>query len=544
MRFGTFAVVEAGGCVLVHSLRLSSGRLPKGRILTAEDIDALTTEGVTEVTAVRLEPGDMLEDEAADAIASAFRDGDTRRSEAATGRVNIYAEANGVFTVDRATVDALNRIDPAITFATLADHAAVKDGDMVATVKIIPLAVDRLKVDAAISLVSDARAFAVKPYLPHRVTLIATQLPTLKVSVMDRTARLLEQRLVPSGSTLNREVRVGHDTEELTKALLEALNDVNDRPQLIVIFGASAVAGSQDVIPAAIRAAGGSVEHVGMPVDPGNLLVLGSIGEVAVLGAPGCARSPRENGFDWVLNRILAGEHPTAFDLTGMGVGGLLKEIPDRPRPREMPTGPADKVSVGALLLAAGEASRMGKDGPHKLLAAFDGVPLVRRSAETLIAAKIEPIVAISGHRHDEIEAALAGLDLSTRFNADYPSGMASSLVLGLSLPALSGCGGVLVMLADMPAVTAVHVREMIDAFQRAGGRAVVRAVHNGKRGNPIILPHSTFDAVRKLQGDVGARAVVETCGLPLIEVEIGLAAHLDVDTPEAVVAAGGVLKG
>jgi molybdenum cofactor cytidylyltransferase len=185
----------------------------------------------------------------------------------------------------------------------------------------------------------------------------------------------------------------------------------------------------------------------------------------------------------------------------------------------------------------------MGDGGPHKLLASFDGVPLARRSAATLIAAGITPVVAVTGHRHEEIEAALAGQDLAIHFNPDYSTGMASSLSEGLSSSALAGCDGVLVMLADMPAVTAEHLRRMVDAFRKAGGHAVVRAVHDGKRGNPIILPHATFDAVRKLQGDVGARAIVENCGLPIVDVEIGPAAHLDVDTPEAVTAAGGVLR-
>lgn len=542
MRFGRFPLSEAEGCVLAHSIRLSTGRIPKGRVVTPEDVAALSAEGFMDVTAVRLEPGDMLEDEAAAAIARAFNPASIRLSNAATGRVNFHATENGIVVVDRETVDALNRIDPAITLATLADHSSVAAGDMVATVKIIPLAVAAAKVEAAVALVRDAVAFSVRPYRPHRVHLVATRLPSLKSSVLDRTAKLLEHRLAPSGSVLCGEVRVGHDADQLTVALRDATGPDPEPPDLIVIFGATAVADPEDVIPAAIRAAGGTVDHVGMPVDPGNLLILGAIDAIAVLGAPGCARSPKENGFDWVLNRILAGERPSAFDITGMGVGGLLMEIPDRPRPRAAVEA-APGVSVGALLLAAGQASRMGDGGPHKLLAAFEGVPLARRSAEILIAAGIGPVVAVTGHRHEEIEAALAGPDLTIRFNPDYATGMASSLAEGFSSSALGGCDGVLVMLADMPAVTAEHLRQMVDAFRKAGGHAVVRAVHEGKRGNPIILPHATFDAVRKLQGDVGARAIVENCGLPIVDVEIGPAAHLDVDTPEAVTAAGGVLR-
>jgi molybdenum cofactor cytidylyltransferase len=330
----------------------------------------------------------------------------------------------------------------------------------------------------------------------------------------------------------------------LTEVLQQLKPHEINEPAMIIVFGASAVADPDDVIPAAIRRAGGEVEQVGMPVDPGNLLVLGRIGDVPVLGAPGCARSPKENGFDWVLNRLMAGETPTSFDITGMGVGGLLMEIPTRPLPRDNPKAKQTELSVGALMLSAGRASRMGKDGPHKLLAEFEGMPLVRRSAGMLLASQASPVVAVTGHRREEIEAALSGLAVAAHFNPDYASGMASSLVRGVSSPELTSKDGVLVMLADMPGVTTAHIDLLIKAFREAGGGVVVRSVSDGKRGNPIILPRLAYDAVLRLEGDVGARALIESSGLSVIDVDIGPAAHLDVDTPEAVVAAGGVLKG
>ena len=299
-----------------------------------------------------------------------------------------------------------------------------------------------------------------------------------------------------------------------------------------------------DVIPAAIRAAGGRVEHAGMPVDPGNLLVLGWIGEVPVIGAPGCARSPKENGFDWILNRILAGETPTSSDITGMGVGGLLMEIPTRPQPRETAHHDAAEIDIGIVLLAAGRASRMGIDGPHKLLAEFSGKPLVRHVAETALATRPVQLVTVTGHRAAEIESALTGLALETVHNPVFAGGMASSLVTGLSAEGMMERDGLMVLLADMPGVTADDLTALIDAFRAAEGQAIVRAVSNGKRGNPVILPRATYAEILKLQGDIGARHIVENSGLAVIDIEIGAAAHLDVDTPEAVIAAGGILKG
>jgi molybdenum cofactor cytidylyltransferase len=545
MKYGDFELRDAEGVMLAHAIRLPKGRLAKGHVLNVEDISLLREEGVQSVTAVRMDLGDLSEDDAAAQIARAIAPDHLRFSDATTGRVNIYTNVDGLFVANKDVVDALNRIDPAITLACLADHAPVRAGDMVATIKIIPLSVERKLVESAVGIVREAIPFEVKTYRPRAVTLIATELPALKTSVMNRTAKLLAQRLAVSGSRLINEIRVAHDRQAVAEQLQQLVDSKNIEPAIIIVFGASAVADPEDVIPAAIRAAGGVVDRVGMPVDPGNLIVLGHIGDIAVIGAPGCARSPKENGFDWVLNRIMVGEAPTEIDVSGLGVGGLLMEIPTRPRLRDTDGGGDRPITVGAVLLAAGQARRMGTGGPHKLLAEFDGVPLVRRSAQTLlVSAGLTSVVAVTGYRRADVEQALAGLDMRIAFNADYESGMASSLVCGFSDPALAKHDGVLVMLADMPAITQVQVSALVNAFREAGGNAIVRSVFEGKRGNPIILPRAVYGAVLRLEGDIGAKAIVEGSGLPVIDIDIGPAAHIDVDTPEAVIGAGGVLKG
>ncbi|NTF42125.1 molybdopterin-guanine dinucleotide biosynthesis protein MobA [Rhizobium sp. AC27/96] len=215
-------------------------------------------------------------------------------------------------------------------------------------------------------------------------------------------------------------------------------------------------------------------------------------------------------------------------------------EIP----PRDIVAKPAVEISVAVVLLAAGRASRMGEGGPHKLLAEFDGVALVRRSALSAMASGAASVVAVTGHRRGDIERALGNLALEQVYNPDYAAGMAGSLAAGVGTPAAQRADGVLVMLADMPGITADDLKTLISAFREAGGLAIIRAVSGGKRGNPVILPHSMLRAVMQLEGDVGARHIIETSRLPVIDVDIGEAAHLDVDTPEAVVAAGGVLKG
>lgn len=527
MKFGPVPVAEAEGAILAHGVRAEGLRLAKAHRLTAEDVAALKTAGIAEVVAARLETGDISEDEAAARLAASLGCSGVTTGPSSTGRVNVHSAHDGLFRVSATLVDAFNRVDPAITIATLADFAPVETGALVATVKIIPFGVAASLVEKATGAAA-GEMFAVLPFRPHRVGLIQTLLPATKPSVLDKTARLTAARLSRSSSAVAVEERLAHDE----KSIAHAIKTMAESLDLVVVFGASAVSDERDAIPEAIRLAGGHVERTGMPVDPGNLLVLGRVGATPVIGAPGCARSPKVNGFDWVLDRILAGIEVTSDDIAGMGVGGLLMEIPSRPRPREAAKGEGRAVGpVWGVLLAAGRSTRMG--GPNKLLAELDGLPLVRRSAEALLAAKgIEAAICVTGHQAAEVQAALAGLDLVFADNPDFAAGLSTSLKAGIAaLPAQAA--GALVCLGDMPAVTPADLSRMVAAFAESGGEAVVRANHAGKRGNPVILPRSLFAAVAGLEGDTGARHIIEAGGAPVIELEIGAAASLDIDTPQ-----------
>ena len=532
MRFGPVAIEDAAGAILAHATRAGETRLRKAHRLTVEDIAALRAAGIAEVIAAVPEPGDLAEDAAAERLASALRFTNVEARPAATGRVNLHALSAGVFTVDKALIDAVNAVDPAITVATLADHATVEAGRMVATVKIIPFAVAGALVERAATFAAGREAFAVHPFAPHRVGLVQTVLPNIKASVLDKTARITGARLERSGSRTVRELRPPHEAAPVAAAIRELLPDSD----MIVLFGASAMSDPNDVIPAAIRAAGGSVSRTGMPVDPGNLLVLGEVGGKPVLGAPGCARSPKENGFDWVLDRLMAGLDVTPHDIAGMGVGGLLMEIATRPQPRENERRPG-RPKVAAVLLAAGRSTRMGAN--NKLLARFGGVPLVRRTARETIASGAAPVVVVLGHQAELVRSALDGLDLAVTENPDFASGLSGSLKTGIGrLP--PEIDGALIVLADMPEVSASDLKRMIDAFARHHGGAIVRATHDGKRGNPVLLPRALFAEVERLTGDTGARHIVEASDLDTVEVELGRAASVDVDTPDALRLAGG----
>ncbi|MER8882288.1 MULTISPECIES: molybdopterin-binding/glycosyltransferase family 2 protein [unclassified Mesorhizobium] len=535
MKFGPVAIDAAEGAVLAHATTAGERRFRKAHRLSARDVSLLKAAGISEVVAAVLAPDDLSEDVAAEKIAASMIHRNIEARPAATGRVNLHAQAAGMFTVDAAMIDAINAVDPTITIATLAQHAPVEKGQMVATVKIIPFAVASALVDAVARICAGGEIFAVNAYQPVRVGVIQTVLPGIKPSVLDKTLRVTEARLARSGGRLTAERRTPHEIIPVAEAAASLIRD-ND---MVVIFGASAMADFGDIVPAAIERAGGTVIRAGMPVDPGNLLVLGTLGGKRIIGAPGCARSPKENGFDWVLDRLIAGLDVTARDIAGMGVGGLLMEIPTRPQPREpLPAKAEPKVEI--VLLAAGRSSRMG--GPNKLLALFDGKPLVRRTAERAVGSKAGATIVVTGHQRERVRDALSGLDVTFADNPDFGEGLSSSLKAGIAK--ISGdAAGAMIVLGDMPGVASADLDKLIEAFRRSEGRSVVRASHDGRRGNPVLLPRSLFAAIAHLEGDTGARHLVEAEGLDVIDVEIGEGAAVDVDTREALEGAGGVLQ-
>jgi molybdenum cofactor cytidylyltransferase len=510
----------------VHTIRQGSLVLKKGTLIGPSEASALEAAGIPHVVVARLEPGDVPEDEAAAEIARAVAGPGVRVDRAFTGRANLFAESAGILVADREGVDRLNRIDEAITFATLPAYKPVVPGEMIATVKIIPFAVGETAFKAAVAA---AKPFVrVAPYKIKKVGIISTSLPGLSGKVIDKTLNVTRERLAPSGATIVAERRVPHDQEVLAKAIDEVLSD---GAELVIVFGASAIADRRDVIPAAIEAVGGRVEHFGMPVDPGNLMLIGSARGRPLIGAPGCARSPKENGFDWVLMRLLAGLPVSRGDVTGMGVGGLLMEIVTRPQPREEPE-KADGRRIATIVLAAGRSTRMG--GPNKLLAEIAGRPLVRIVAEAASASRAQPVIVVTGHQRDKVEVALRGLKVEFVHNPDFAQGLSTSVKAGIA--AVPGdVDGAIVCLGDMPQVDAALIDRLAAAFDPARGALVVVPTIDGKRGNPVVWSRRFFHELAGLEGDVGARHLIARYPEAVVEVPVtDRAALVDVDTPDA----------
>ncbi|MCK8786936.1 molybdopterin-binding/glycosyltransferase family 2 protein [Roseomonas sp. NAR14] len=549
MIFGPTPVAEAAGTILAHTVRLPGRVLKKGTRLDAAACDALAGAGIDAVIAARLEPGDVAEDEAAYRLAEALVGPGLARSRAATGRVNLLAESPGLLVVEAAKIDRLNALDESLTVATLPSFVPVQAREMLATIKVIPFAVPGAVLERAEAIArAGPPAMAVHPFRPLRVGLVLTELPGIKESVMEGAVEATGERVAGLSGTLLPVERVPHETAAVAAALGRLLAA---GAEVLLVAGASAVVDRRDVGPAGIVAAGGAIEHFGMPVDPGNLICLGRIGAVPALVLPGCARSPKLNGFDWVLQRLFAGLAVGPREVMGMGVGGLLKEIELRPLPRaDAPRGgkavgavsaarPRRVRQVAALVLAAGRSSRMA---PLNKLLVTDraGVPMVARVVDNALASQARPVVVVTGHAREAVAQALAGREVRLVHAAGYAEGLSASLKAGLAaLPAEAE--GVLICLGDMPLVTGAMLDRLLAAFDPEEGRAIVLPVFGGRPGNPMLWAREFWPAMAGLTGDVGARHLVGQHADRVVEVEMGDDAVLrDFDTVEVLRGAPG----
>lgn len=538
MKFGEVALDDAAGTILAHSVRVADGVLRKGRHLDADDIARMRTAGLTAVTVAELEDGDLDENAAALRLATVMETPGLSASGGRTGRANLRAEAAGVALIDAETIHRMNAVDEALTISTVRPFDAVSAGQVTATVKLITFGLPAATVDACAAIAqADGPPVRVAPFNTSlKIGLVQTVLPGLKDSIIAKATATTATRLAEMGLSIDQERHCDHAVGAVTDALAEMTAVGCD---IVLVLGASAIVDRRDIVPAAITAAGGEIDHLGLPVDPGNLMLFARLGDMRVLGIPGSARSPRLHGFDWVLQRLAAGLTVTREDLMQMGVGGLLKEMPGRPMSREdedmAEDFPEDAKPVGGLLLAAGQSRRMGK--ANKMLVEIDGTPMVVHAARALIASGADPVVVVLGHEPDAVEAALAGLSVTFVRNPDYSGGLSTSLKAGLAaLP--DQCSGAVIALGDMPGVTAADIDSLIDAFDPVAGHTICVPTHLGKRGNPVLWGRRYFAEMAGVSGDVGARHLIGENADQVIEVaRDNPGVLIDLDTPEAVAA-------
>ncbi len=328
MQFGDTPIEHALGAVLAHSVHFDDGRIPKGRVLTENDIEQLRAAGFASIVAARLDENDIPENNAAARIGQALACDSLDIAEPSTGRVNIFAKFAGLCVIDADSVNQMNAAHESMTIATVPPYEPVSAGQLIATVKIIPFAVPLRELNRVVSIIDENQpVLSVYSFQQRKVGVVFSELPSVPFKGKEKAIRVLQDRLAQVGGAIDEMTLCQHEAPAVAEAIRSHLTQGCD---LILLFGASAIVDRGDVIPAGIVGAGGEVTYFGMPVEPGNMLLLGRIGEVNAIGLPGCARSPKFNGFDWVLQRLFAGLSVSGKDIAGMGVGGLLKDMQRR----------------------------------------------------------------------------------------------------------------------------------------------------------------------------------------------------------------------
>ena len=538
MKFGSMPLDHARGGIMAHSQRVGETMIRKGARLDDAAIDSLRAAGREQVICALLEPGDVPEDIAADRLATPLVSPLIARSRAATGRVNLLAEVPGLLRVHTGMIDQLNSIDEALTIGTLPDYAVVAPKDLIATIKIIPFSVPGTVLMVAEALArQNGSPLTLHPFRHLKVGLVATQLPGLKDSTTEKTIEVTEERISRLTGSLLAPVRCAHDEEAVARALNGLIAAGAD---LLLVVGASAVLDRRDVGPAGIVRAGGDIVHFGMPVDPGNLICVGRIGERPALVLPGCARSPKLNGIDFILTRLFAGLKVTGPQIMKMGVGGLLKEFDNRPMPREKApatprsgAAPRSAPTIAAIVMAAGRSRRMA---PHNKLLVTDkaGKTMIARVVDNVLSSNARPILVVTGHMHEQIEHALAGRPVRYVHAEDFSKGLAESLKAGIAaVPA--ECAGAVVCLGDMPLVTGRMIDRLLSVYDPEEGRAIVLPTFRGKQGNPMIWDRRYFAEILAITGDSGARFLVGKHAGRVAEVEMADDAVLrDFDTTDS----------
>lgn len=538
MKFSEYHLDDALGAILAHSLRLPNKSLKKGTVLTDSDLSFLKEYGYEKIVCAKLEEGDLNEDVAAAELATLIAGSNLIKGNAFTGRCNLFSETSGLVVFNPLYLDRFNSVHESITLGTVAPLQNVSKGQMIATLKIIPFAIpSKLLRKIKANKEDFENLLHVAPYLEKNVTLIQSRLPGTKETVLNSTLEATSFRLQNLGVSGINEARCNHDQSSLSELIIQA---VKEQAELILISGASAVVDRRDVVPAAIEQAGGEIRHFGMPVDPGNLLLLASVNGIDVIGIPGCARSPKLNGFDWVLQRLLANMSLESADIMRMGSGGLLKDIITRPLPRAKASQPdqslirtnPDFEKIHAVILAGGESKRMGTT--NKLLEPINGKPMVAFTAETIIASKANSVAAVTGFEHQKIQEAIKNSNIEFIHNKNFQNGISSSVVTAIK-SAPEDCSAILIGLGDMPKITVSHINMLIDAYNPLEGRAICVPTWKGKRGNPVLWARRFFPEMLQLKGDFGAKELMGKYAELVVEVEMndnGIV--IDIDTPEA----------
>ena len=332
MIFKEFNLHQTNGCILPKSITLKkNGKLikfRKGTTVNTEIIKLLKTNNILKLYCFKIEKDELDENSAAEKISNSLISNHQKNliiKNFLTGRSNIIANKDGVFYYDENKLFEINNVSNNIAVSALRPYTRVIKGQELVTTKIIPYAIK--KNDFQKINIFGKGCFNLAPFKKIKVGLIQTYTKETKSSILDKTKLITENRLKSCGVNSIFETRTPHDEKDLNKELEKC---IKKGYKLILIFGVHAISDVRDLIPRVIKKNKGTIIRIGMPVEPGNLILISKLlkkdnNETFIIGMPSCAKSPKENGADWILWRIISGLKINNKIINKMGIGGLLK---------------------------------------------------------------------------------------------------------------------------------------------------------------------------------------------------------------------------
>ncbi len=522
---------ESLGSVIAQTYNLPGKTISKGTFVTSDIVDYFKEDDVQNILCAVPDSDDIHEDEAANIISNAIDRSHLYTESASTGRVNFKSRSLCLVRYERELIKEVNLIDESIAFSIVEHNQLLAKNDLIATLKIIPFFTQKRYVDQVISILAKNELFKTHSLNKKEVSLIQTSFEWQKKSMFKATSNVTRNRLEALDCSLNEEKLIRHDFEVLRSEIRSSIESGID---ILLISGASAIIDRSDYIPKAILSEGGEIIQYGLAVDPGNLLLVGKIGKTAIIGMPGCARSPKLNGFDWVLQLLMADIPVVKEELAQMGAGGLLMEIASRPLPRALAknVNKQEKKIMG-IILAAGNSTRMGKD--NKLLKNIDGSPLIRNIALEITKSDLDSCSIVLGYQSDKVADVIKDLNINLILNPLWKEGQASSLKAALN-SLTSSYSDLLIMLGDLPGIKSGHINRIIEEHLSSENRSskITIPSFKGETGHPVIWGRSFFHDLSYLEGDVGGRVLFDQhpAAINLIEMD-DPSVVTDTDTPE-----------
>ena len=318
-------VQDAVGCVLCHDVTeivrgvVKDARFRKGHVVTEEDIPALLKLGKEHIFVWENDADKLHENDAAEILRGICQGENLSATEVKEGKIELKATFDGVFHVDADKLNAINAVEE-ICIATVNNHISIRAGKSVAGMRVIPLVIDKAKMERVKEIVGDVPLMKVVPYKKFKVGLVVTGSEIFHERIQDTFTPVIKAKLKRFGLEVD-ERRISDDSKEMTREKISEL--LNLGMEMIICTGGMSV-DPDDRTPAAIKSTGADVVTYGVPVLPGAMFMLAYKDGVPIMGLPGCVMFCSKTVFDMVLPRVLTGEKLSRRDFTTMGVGGLL----------------------------------------------------------------------------------------------------------------------------------------------------------------------------------------------------------------------------